>query len=483
MLSPHVQFDPSVPVFTWDKEAFERGLDTENRAKTDAAYGEPPADAVDCQFLGDVRVVTRQVAQAGLTELENHCKVMMDTAEPSPNPDAEMRNERDRALADMYHDCQSGLDSADRLKTRVQEVRREFRDFTVHHGLVGKAAKERDRWAVWVILGCAGLELILNAWTLGTAHPSGIVGVVSEMALFTVFNVVAGLTIAASWRRKNHHAKFRGKRVSGWIFAAIVGAAVLFFNFVFGHYRDALVTLQSRIAEGDYETFVEAWANLFRTALATATSDEWIPRSMQTVVLIFGGMFMAVIAAYKQYRADDPYPGFGDLSRKRDKAEQQYAEKSALIRSQIRTRAEEAMKEIGVGSGKGVGDEAVRKIESWKAAYRNLVVALNEAGREQLRMYRRTSGDIKSWPTALNDSFDRFELEPDISDPPPGPEPPDDRSGEDVSQLRSHCTEVVLEGQARYSEVFPPLSALDSSDEDDAGKLDKIRQYLEGLRT
>ncbi len=483
MLSPHVQFDPSVPVFTWDEEAFATALDTENRAKTDAAYGEPVADAVDCQFLADVRVVTRQVAQAGLTELESHYKVMMDTAEASPNPDAEMRNERDKALADMYLECQSGIDSAHPLKTRVQEVRREHREFTVHHGLVGKAAKEKDRWAVVVILLFACFELGLNAWTLGTAHPSGILGVLSEMVLFTVFNVVAGLMIAASWRRKNHHAKFRGKRLSGWIFAAIVGVAVLFFNFVFGHYRDALVTLQSKIAGGDYETFVEAWANLFRTALATAFSDEWIPRSMQTVVLIFGGLSMAVVAAYKQYRADDPYPGLGDLSRKRDSAEQQYAEESALIRNRIRIRAEEAMKVIGVGSGQGGGDEVVRTIESWQAAYRNLVGALNEAGRQQLRMYRRTNGDIKSWPTALNDSFDRFELEPDISDPPPGPEHRDDRRRDDVSQLRRHCTETVLEGQARCSEAFPPLNALDSFDDDDPGKLAKIRQSLDGLRT
>ena len=382
MLSPHVQFDPSGPAFTWDEEAFATALDTENRAKADAAYGEPPADAVDCQFLADVRAATRQVAQAARTQLEKHYKVITDNAGPPPNPAAEMRNERDKALADMYHECRSGSDSAHPLKARLKEVRREYREFTVHHGLVGKAAKGRDRWAVWVILGCAFLELTLNAWTLGTAHPSGVLGVLSEMVLFTVFNVVAGLMIAACWRRKNHHAKFRGKRLSGWIFAAIVGAAVIFFNFVFGHYRDALVTLQSQIPGGDYEIFVKAWASLFRTVLATAFSDEWIPRSMQTVVLIFGGMFMAAIAAYKQYRADDPYPGLGDLSRKRDAAEQQYAEKSALIRNRIRTRAEEATKVFG-------GIEGVRQdgilspIESWAAAYRDLVGVLNEAGGQQ----------------------------------------------------------------------------------------------------
>lgn len=480
---PDVRFDPSRPAFTWDEEAFATALDTENRARADAVYGEPEADAVDCQFLADVRTATRQVAQTARTELENHYNVIMDNAGPAPNPDAEMRNERDKALADMYHECRSGSDSAHPLKARVKEVRREYREFTVHHGLVGKAAKGKDRWAVWVILGCASLELILNAWTLGTAHPSGVLGVLSEMVLFTVFNVVAGLVIAGSWRRKNHHPKYRGKRLEGWIFAVIAGTAVLFFNFVFGHYRDALVTLQSQIAGGDYETFVTAWANLFRTALATAFSDDWIPRSMQTVVLIFGGIFMAVVAAYKQYRADDPYPGFGDLSRKRDTAEQQYAKGIALIHSRIRTPADEATKVFGrieADSRQEVGDEIRRRIESWTAAYRDLVGSLNEAGRQQLRMYRRTNGDIKPWPTALNDSFDRFALEPDISDPPPEPESPN--GGLDVSQLRRHCTEIVLEGRVRYCGIFPPLEALDTSD-DDPATLEEIMQDLNGRRS
>ena len=65
-----VQFNPSGPAFTWDEEAFARTLDTENRAKADAAYGEPPADAVDCQFLEDVRTETRQVAMGGPFRIE-----------------------------------------------------------------------------------------------------------------------------------------------------------------------------------------------------------------------------------------------------------------------------------------------------------------------------------------------------------------------------------------------------------------------------
>ena len=395
-----------------------------------------------------------------------------------------MRNERDKALADMYQECRLGIDSAHPLKARVQEVRGEYREFTVHHGLVGKAAKARDKWVFLVILCFACIELIVNAWTLGTAHPSGVFGVLSEMILFTVFNVVVGLVIATGWQTRNYGARFRRKSLSGWFLVVFCVAIVALVNFVFGHYRDALVTLQNQIAGGDYGTFLKAWASLFRTALATAFSDEWIPQSMQTVVLIFGGMFMAVVAAYKKYHADDPYPGFGELSRRRDTAEQKYAEEIARIHNRIKTPADEATKELGrieSASSPVVVAERRSEIKSWTNAYRDLVSALNEAGGQQLRRYRRTNGAIKSWPVTLNDSFDRFALDLGISDPPEVPEFPD--GSRDVSQLRNHCNEIVLEGRVRYSGVFQLLNALDTSGGDDPATLEKIRQDLDGQRS
>lgn len=171
MWSPDVQFNPGpLPSFTWDEPALARELDTKNRAKTDAAFGEPPAGAVDCQFLADVRTAIRQVAIAARTELKSYYKTVVEDAGPPSDPATDMRNERDKALADMYQECLSGVGSSHGLKRTVQEVRVEHREFTVDHGLVGKPAKDRDRRAFWVILVCAFLELLVNAWTLGTAH-------------------------------------------------------------------------------------------------------------------------------------------------------------------------------------------------------------------------------------------------------------------------------------------------------------------------
>ena len=487
-MSPHVQFDPSVPRFTWDEETFARGLDTESRAKADAADGEPPADAVNCRFLMDVRTATRQVASAARTELEKHRATLNDSLR-LPNADADFLREQDEALADMHQICLSGIDSAEPAKTRVDEVRNEYTSFAVDNGLVGRAAQARDTRAKWVIAAVACLELLLNAWTLGTAHPSGFLGVLPEMVLFTAFNVFAGFVLSFGLRTRNLHESFPGRRRWSWFLVALLVLLIPVFNFVFGHYRDALVSLQSQIAAGDYETYVTVWASLFRTALATAFSGEWIPQSMQTVVLIFGGMFMSSLVAYKHYHADDPYPGFGALSRKRDEAQGQYKAEIAAISSRIESRAADAGKaftsiEARVASAGAA--EVRNRIESWSSAYRSLVQELEEAGDRQLRFYRRANGAVKPWPASLNSPFDAFAVDPEVADPPAPPEVPVTR--EAVSQLRRDCARVVLEGRRRYSsEVFAPLPALDPRDvnypafADPLGKLEEIRRDLDGL--
>ncbi|MCY3736030.1 MAG: hypothetical protein OXG13_06485 [Gemmatimonadaceae bacterium] len=488
MLSPRVQFDPSVPRFTWDEETFAKGLDTESRARADAAHGEPPADAGNCRFLMDVGTATRQVASAARTELEKHRSMVNDSLR-LPDADADFLREQDEALADMHQICLSGIDSAEPPKTRVNEVRNEYTSFAVENGLVGRAAQARDTQAKWVIAAVAFLELLLNAWTLGTAHPSGFLGVLPEMVLFTAFNVFAGLVLSFALRTKNLHESFRSKRRFSWSLVALLVLLIPLFNFVFGHYRDALVSLQSQIAAGDYETYVTVWASLFRTALATAFSTEWIPQSMQTVVLIFGGMFMSSLVAYKHYHADDPYPGFGALSRKRDEAQGQYKAEIAAISSRIESRAADASRAFASIEARVASEgaaEARNRIESWNSAYRGLVQELKEAGDRQLRLYRRTNGAVKPWPASLNDPFEAFAVDPEVADPPAPPEMPVLKGA--VSRLRRDCDRAVLEGRRRYSsEVFAPLPALDPKDvnhrafADPLGRLEGIRRDLDGL--
>lgn len=492
MSAKPVTFDPTASRFDWDEAAFATELDAEGRARHDAAHGEPREGAADCSFLAAVGSATATIARAARHEVSSSYGVVIDHAAPPAHADAELRKEQDAALGDMEQICRNGIDATTPLKEAVNTTRAQYTDFTVNHGLVGETADDQDRWATCWISGVAALELGLNAWTLGTAHPSGLVGVLPEMFVFTAVNVFAGLVIAYGRRRKNHHPKFRARRLTGWLCVAAAVVLVPLANLVFGHYRDALVSLQREIADGDYQTFLESWAVLFRTALATAFSDEWIPKSMQTVALIFGGMFMAGLVQYKRYRADDPYPGFGELSRKRQRAQELYVREVAAINRRVTGRADDAIAALSaiateVALAPALATEMRFKFESWGDAYRNLVAGLTDAAKKRLEAYRRTNRGLKPWPETLDAAFDGFALDPALSDPPEPPTVPDGQDP-DILSLREQCDKVVLLARSRYgSEVFAPLLAVDPNDQnhrqfaDPVGKLREIKREISGM--
>ena len=467
MPASSVNFDSSIPSFRWDEASFADRLDSEGEAKRDAAHGEPRDGANGCPFLTAVRSEAENVARAAGGELSRCHQAEIDGAAPRLYADAELRRERDEVLADMAQTCRSGINVTTPLVEAVTTARAEYTDFTVEHGLVGKAAQELNRQWVWWVVGGAFLELVLNAWTLGTAHKDGFAGVIPEMSMFTAINVIAGLVIAYGLRQKNHHAKFRGKRIVGWLWVVMALLLVPLVNFVFGHYRDALLDLK----QSDILDYLERWVTLFPKALETAFSSEgWVPKSMQSVALIFGGVFMAGLVAYKRYQSDDPYPGFGKLSRKRNAAQVRYREAVQEITDEIKARADDGARVFsniatGCAAAPALAAEIRIKFESWGNAYRNLVGDINIAGRKQLDSYRQTNRNLKVWPQSLDAAFDGFELDSDLAAPPQAPVLPELQE-QDIGPLLERSNEIVSTARRRYqSEVFAPLSALDPNDQ------------------
>ncbi len=485
-----VTFDSSGPRFDWDEKKLEDELDAKGQAQQDAALGAPRDGDEDCLFLTRVNEEAAKVARAAKAELSAHHQAELGNASHQLFADEELRKERDSALGDMAQYCQSGINHVAPFREAVNGVRVEYMNFTIEHGLVGNVAQPKDERAVRWIAGGALLELLLNAWTLGTAHPEGPVGVLPEMFVFMGFNVVAGLGFAHSWRRKNHHSKFRGRSASGWVFLVLLLFLIPVANFVFGHYRDALVSLQQEVV--DLQNYIDRWAELFRTALANAFSEEWVPRSMQTVALIFGGMFVAGVAAYKSYHADDPYPGFGKLSRKRIAAQSDYSNEVDKIVGKIKSRADDALGVFGnVASGSVAGpaeaDRIRNKFNSWDAEYRSLAQEIVSAGRKQLEIYRDTNRNIKAWPATLDAAFDGFALNAELADPPLAPTILEVHVTA-IEPLRQRCDEVIAEARARYqSEVFAPLSALDPNDpnhrrfDNPVAKAAEIKAHIDGM--
>ena len=403
--------------------------------------------------------------------VDDHFRGIVAQSQTVPSTQANMQQERTSALADMTAAANDGINATNAFAQRAASAQREYTNFTIKHGLVGKAAEYKNTKIWWLILGSAMLEVLINGWTLGTAHPDGVVGVLPEVVLFTVINIVLGLMAGAAMRRTNHRPRRSFRCVRAWAGVTSCAILVLLVSFVFGHYRDALVGLQSS-AGGDYESYLNLWATLFQTALGTAFSDNWIPQTMQTVVLIVAGWLISGFVAIEWYRSDDPYPGFGRTTRKKDRAEREYANMVASVKRNVDRLAVQAKaKFLALEAEVLAVAQLPNTVATCRETYAELIQELNAFGKDQMEVYRVASSQHRPWPKALDKAFGEAPVSKNLATPPSiqGGLAIKDANVKDVTDLRQRCDRAVNQAREQFSEdVFAPVPALNPQHEDHA---------------
>lgn len=469
MASGLVRFDPIGSKIRWDSKPVKAELDATNRANRDAARGVPSHDAHHCPFIDDVRQAVDDVAKEARRLVEDHLSGIVAQRQAVPVTKASMLQERTSALAAMTTAVNNAINKTSTLAQRAVGAQREYTNFTIEHGLVGKVADHKNTRVWWFIFCSAVLEVLVNGWTLGTAHPDGVVGVVPEVVLFTAINMVLGLLAGAAMRRTNYRPKRSFRCVRAWMGVSSCVILVLVVSFVFGHYRDALVGLQNSAA-GDYESYIRLWATLFQTALGTAFSDNWIPQTMQTVVLIVAGWLISGFVAIEWYRSDDRYPEFGRTTRKKDQAEREYAEMVASVKRDVdELSAQASAKFAALEATVVAAAQLPNTVTSCRDSYTDLVEELNSFGKSQMEAYRVASRQLRPWPKELEKAFGAPPVSKVLATAPSidGGLSIDDAQVEEVTDLRRRCDRAVNQAREQFSEdVFAPVPTLNPQHQD-----------------
>lgn len=147
------------------------------------------------------------------------------------------------------------------------------------------------------------IESALNGVFFAEGSDSGLVGGVGTALVIACINVSIGGAVGAfSLRYKNHCKQW--KVILGWCGFAIFTIISLIFNLLVAHYRTAMIQQPDNAASQAMETFSQG---------ITAIAD------VQSWLLCLLGIGFYFAAVYKGYKADDAYPGYGALARKRDK--------------------------------------------------------------------------------------------------------------------------------------------------------------------
>ena len=229
-----------------------------------------------------------------------------------------------QSITEIYENGKSELKKTarDRYNTLFSAKRKwvlgeqEYSAFRSNNKRVGPARYPDDKIKIFgIIFLISIIEIFTNAYALGDAHPSGPVGVVLEIMMFAVANIGVSFLLGCYVWRYFYHVNVI-KKSCALIVALPMMSFIVLLNFLLAHYRDAI----AKLANSDLGAFeIEAsMQQLGAIATTTLFQNPLALEDFKSYLLLFVGMLASIFAIMKSFDLDDPYPGYGKISREQE---------------------------------------------------------------------------------------------------------------------------------------------------------------------
>ena len=272
--------------------------------------------------------------------------------------------------------------------------------------LLGPARYPEDKTLTYgIIFLILIIELVVNAYALGAAHPEGPLGVAVEIMMFGVANIgVAYLLGNFIWRYFNHVSV--SKKLIAGLLAFPMMAFLVFLNFLLAHYRDAL----SKVAPTDkLADMLLSVQQLGAKATETLLANPIALEDFKSYLLLFVGILASIVATKKSYDLDDPYPGYGKLQREQEKIGKEFNVEQDFsfndMNDMVEDYSEQVNGQLDILKGneraihfrKNDVDQLYDRYESWLASIESAGHALYAYYREENMKARKSSKEPKSF--------------------------------------------------------------------------------------
>ncbi|GFO73048.1 hypothetical protein BJAS_P3623 [Bathymodiolus japonicus methanotrophic gill symbiont] len=294
-----------LPINNNDELALE--LDVEAIAKQaarqnipDSTAREPDSNELNlCSKLENDMLQAQNRAEESVGHLRD--AILMLSAKEEINAAYELSNEFDKHLSSKLSTKLEGISAE---KERYQSVSDDLHSFKKKNELRRMHHYPDSQYSTYAFFIIAIIiESILNGVFFAEGSDAGLIGGVSTALIISLFNVFFGGAVGAfALRYKNHYQHW--KVVVGWIGVSSGMIISVILNLLVSHYRTAMILDPDNAALQAVETFREG-------ILSISDVKSWL--------LFLLGILFYLGAVYKGYKADDVYPGYGSLARKRDK--------------------------------------------------------------------------------------------------------------------------------------------------------------------
>ena len=356
---------------------------------------------------------------------------------------------RDRGIVALADHAQEDRTSLQQKEREAREASAALDSFKATANLKRVAEdNERGKW-YWLLLIVIAGEALVNALFLADVHQSGLLGAVMTMLGIGVVNVaILGAIIGEGWRQKNSVRPW-----IGWMMVLVGALCMIFVNLFVGHFRDNMLAVAAKAALGASslaELLADDTINRFlNNPIGLEHPDSWL----LTVI----GAGCCVFGASKWYKRDDPYPGYGDVSRAATERFEEYRNDLTERRANLQRIYEEYTEKIL--------DEK-RKIENTKGNHRLITDTAREIVRQfpmHLRLYQDhldfiiaayRSANEKARSTPSPRFFaQRLLIDPEMLEAPEWveiPAPVYDEDWEDFRQAEEAVRKAYVDAQAEY---------------------------------
>jgi hypothetical protein len=268
--------------------------------------------------------------------------------------------------------------------------RNELSDFKNKHHLTRAARVHARRWTTFGLLFVLiGFESMANGVFFAKGSEYGLVGGISTAIVISIVNVASSFLLGLwpiRWiNRRNPAAKLSAFLLS---LAGIAGVVAL--HAFAAHYRDAMADVGEDRALG--------------AALVTLRAIPWKLQSLNSYYLFGMGLFFSLLSIYKGATFDDPYPGYGPMSRRHEGARKDYSDQHADLFDGMAHIKDETIKVIDDGILKiPLYPQEAANIRAQRAAlvqtFRGYEPAVESAANQLLAKYRDSNRKCRSTPT------------------------------------------------------------------------------------
>lgn len=325
----------------YDLESEKRELKPEDRARAFAASG---ADVSNEQQLTPPEQEMLSGVNDHITELRgwfHRClgdiKRQLSSSLSAPDTTSRFAEIQDKFKSNRARSYLGFREKNERDYDEHRERLIELRNFQNKHSLQQRTATYPDSHVLSfaLLFAAVAVEGVMNSYFFAEASDRGLLGGFTQAFLVSVANVgVAALGGALFLRMTNH--KDLLKKIAGWLGFASVLSLLACLHLATAHYREELTRNPD---------FGEQGMTIL-PVLSNAWSNPFALQDFESFLLVCIGIVITVIAIWKGYTWDDPYPGYGKVHREWKKVDDRMISLESTLKEEIARAYDQAVTEV-----------------------------------------------------------------------------------------------------------------------------------------